>query len=191
MAVTYQRKTRDVFELQGDYGFGDGFECLTTETTRKAARERLREYHENDSRAASTSYKIVRKREPIAPPAPAHDVPAFGDGGGYVCIGDFVRWMHAGYEMRATIRHDEDTKPTDFDCYSDDQVEAWTRDEWSFVGVVVTASKAEIELGSASLWGVDCNFPGSDNSYLAQVAADLQDEAVAAARAKLIEIGKG
>ena len=54
----YQRKTIDEYELQGHYGFG--WECLTTEETRKAAREQLKCYRDNEGGI----YRIVKKRIP-------------------------------------------------------------------------------------------------------------------------------
>ncbi len=46
--MAYIRKTRDEYEVQGNYGYGRGFECVTTEDTRREARARLREYRENE-----------------------------------------------------------------------------------------------------------------------------------------------
>ena len=58
--MTYKRKTQDEFQIWGVYG--QGFEELTAESTRKAANERLKEYRENQPEG---SYKIVVKRIPI------------------------------------------------------------------------------------------------------------------------------
>ena len=68
----------------------------------------------------------------------------------------------------------------DFDALRD-----FLRGEWFYVGVKVTVSYKHTELGTASLWRVDCNYPGSDNSYLDDVAAELLREAVADARETL------
>lgn len=46
--MSYKRKTKDVYEIQGYYGHGHGWETLTTEDTRKEAREMLRCYNENE-----------------------------------------------------------------------------------------------------------------------------------------------
>ncbi len=54
------RTTRDEYELQGNYGHG--WECLTTEETMSEARERRREYVENEG----GSYRIKARRVPIA-----------------------------------------------------------------------------------------------------------------------------
>lgn len=56
----YIRKTRDIFELMGNYGCG--WEYITEEETQTEARRRLAEYREN---APGYPYKIVKKREAI------------------------------------------------------------------------------------------------------------------------------
>jgi len=53
---------RDEFELRIDYGFGHGFELVTTEDTLSAIRVRCHEYHKNETFCAS---KIVQRRVPI------------------------------------------------------------------------------------------------------------------------------
>ena len=47
-------------------------------------------------------------------------------------------------------------------------LKAWANDEWRYVGVVLQVSRAGIVLDehAASLWGIEANYPGSDNSYL-------------------------
>lgn len=58
---------------------------------------------------------------------------------------------------------------------------AWCNDEWRYFGVEVTIYKGEVKLTgnySHTLWGVEGNYPGSDNSYLAEVACELLDEAL-------------
>lgn len=42
------RKTRDVWVVQGNYGYGDGWEDVTAEETYREARQRLKEYRENE-----------------------------------------------------------------------------------------------------------------------------------------------
>lgn len=36
------------YEVQGNYGYGHGWECVTSEATKAEASERLREYRENE-----------------------------------------------------------------------------------------------------------------------------------------------
>lgn len=63
---------------------------------------------------------------------------------------------------------------------------AWERDDWFYVGVIVTASRNGVKLGEASLWGVDCNYPGPrGNAYLLEVANEIAGEAISEARSKL------
>jgi len=52
----YTRKTSDEYEIQGYYG--QGWEMVTCEVTRKEAKERLREYNENEL----YPHRIVKKR---------------------------------------------------------------------------------------------------------------------------------
>lgn len=74
---------------------------------------------------------------------------------------------------------------------------AWCNDEWLWCGIVITATVDDCPLASDSLWGIDCNYPGSDNSYLLEIANELLEtvhgEAIAAARAmseRLANIGE-
>lgn len=62
----------------------------------------------------------------------------------------------------------------------------WCSDEWNYVGVVVTASRAGIELGSASLWGIESDA----GDYLVEAANDLVSDAVADAQATLSRLLK-
>ena len=41
--MAYKRKTKDDYVVQGNYGYGHGFEDECTEETRKEAKARLRE----------------------------------------------------------------------------------------------------------------------------------------------------
>ena len=60
--MTYIRKTRDVYEVQGYYVAGYGWECVCSEDTRRDAMQRLREYRENEPQY---SHRLVMKREPL------------------------------------------------------------------------------------------------------------------------------
>ncbi|MBR9806707.1 MAG: hypothetical protein GYB49_05740 [Alphaproteobacteria bacterium] len=64
-------------------------------------------------------------------------------------------------------------------------MEAWRKDEWFYCGIVLSVERDSIELDrhAASLWGVECNYPGTDNSYLTSVANELLPEALDAGRA--------
>lgn len=56
--MTYTRKTKDEYIVQGNYGYGQGFEDECTEETRKEAKERLKEYREN----APGVYRLIVRR---------------------------------------------------------------------------------------------------------------------------------
>ena len=64
-------------------------------------------------------------------------------------------------------------------------MEAWGKGEWFYCGIVLSVERDGIELDdhAASLWGVECNYPGTDNSYLTTVANELLPEALDAGRA--------
>lgn len=53
------RVTEDSWEVQGNYGHG--WECVTAETTYKEAKERLKEYRENEG----GPFRLKLKRERI------------------------------------------------------------------------------------------------------------------------------
>lgn len=60
-----QRKTRDEWTIQGNYGYGHGWEDLCSEDNRKEARERLKEYRDNEP---GTPHRIEKRRVRIDPP---------------------------------------------------------------------------------------------------------------------------
>jgi hypothetical protein len=67
-------------------------------------------------------------------------------------------------------------------------LQAWCDDTWFWCGIVVTVSRENVQLTpdyGAALWGIECNYPDGDNSYLSQIANELLDEALAEARARL------
>jgi len=61
-----QRKTRDIYVVQGNYGYGHGWEDVTAEDSLKQIRERLKEYRENEP---GIPFRTITRRERIAPPA--------------------------------------------------------------------------------------------------------------------------
>lgn len=65
---------------------------------------------------------------------------------------------------------------------------AWQNDEWFYCGVAVTIERNGIQLAHLydhALWGVECNYPDSDNSYLMEVANELLGGAIDDARSKI------
>lgn len=66
-------------------------------------------------------------------------------------------------------------------------LKAWCNDRWHYVGVVVTASKEGIELGSASVWGIE----STETDYLCTVANELVPDALEQARAMIAKLTDG
>ncbi len=69
---------------------------------------------------------------------------------------------------------------------------AWKQGEWFYCGVCVTVSFDGIELTGKydhACWGIECNYPtkrkGNPNRYLGEMAREIAEEAIEAAKAKL------
>lgn len=126
----------------------------------------------------------------------------------YTCIGDSIECEIDGYTVTARIEFDQDYKIDDDDCHNPDQAvtgcddeqfarllknrEAWFNDEWFYCGVVLSVSRAGVTLDdhAASLWGIECNYPDGDNSYLREVANELLPEAIKSAERILESLRK-
>ena len=69
-------------------------------------------------------------------------------------------------------------------------MDAWRKDEWFYCGIVLAIECEGVELdgNAASLWGIEANYPGSDNAYLSEVAGELLPDALAAGRAALTRL---
>ena len=63
-------------------------------------------------------------------------------------------------------------------------MEAWRRGDWFYCGIVLSVSLDGVILDehAISLWGVEANYPGSDNAHLKDVADDLLPDAIAIGR---------
>ena len=63
---------------------------------------------------------------------------------------------------------------------------AWKNDEWFYCGVILSVAIEGLTLDrfAASLWGIEANYPDSDNAYLTEVANELLSEAIDAANAE-------
>lgn len=89
-----------------------------------------------------------------------------------------------GYQLRAYLEPDIDSTPDDADCYSDADKVAWWRDMWSYVTVVVEASRHGVTLSSAALsaveygnlTGVKCDPLNDDPAGLDALAREAIDE---------------
>lgn len=136
----------------------------------------------------------------------------------YVCEGDSISCKAGKFTATATIYRDDCTDSPDQrqdgfwpscnpkdagyvlpENYESEQAKAkevmraWNADEWFYCGVAVTIERAGIVLTGRydnALWGVDCNYPGADNSYLCDVANELLGEALEQAEAKMQELAQ-
>lgn len=109
---------------------------------------------------------------------------------------DWTEYAPDGFEVTAVLVPDTDSHADeDWRDMDADTVAAYERGEWRYVGVIVSASRAGLDLGSDSIWGTQYgDIPGvaglvnpltdADWPY----RADLIDNAVAAARMTLAEL---
>lgn len=70
-------------------------------------------------------------------------------------------------------------------------MKTWEHDDWDYCGVRVIVYKHDVMLTKSfahALWGVERNYPNSDNDYLRVVANDLLREALDDARAVLTKL---
>jgi len=117
----------------------------------------------------------------------------------YVCIGDSIDIYRDGKRYTAILEFDEHYRIDDDDCHNTDQSvtgcddeqfervlacrQAWFDNEWLYCGVTLygygvnSQGCEEIDdFPIASLWGIEANYPGSDNSHLTGVALQLAEE---------------
>lgn len=134
----------------------------------------------------------------------------------YVCVGDRITCDVDGFTATATVYHDENADkpdemsdgfwpsrdetaagyvlPENFDAEqakAERAMTAWLNDEWFYCGVAVTVERNGVTLTpryAHALWGIDCNYPDSDNAYLRDVANELLSEALNDAREVLARI---
>jgi len=118
----------------------------------------------------------------------------------YACRGESIEADVDGYTITATIEHDEDASIDDDDTHNTDQRvtgcdhkqqedlpnarKAYHDGRWFYCGIVLSVRRRGVEVTehAASLWGIECNYPGSDNSYLTDVANELIEEAIETAK---------
>lgn len=79
-----------------------------------------------------------------------------------------------GFYITATLIPD-DTSPYDSDCYDEEQIKSYMRDEWSYVGTIVTASLAGVPLGSSSLWGSEYGLMPGVKGWISPLDGDGED----------------
>ena len=110
----------------------------------------------------------------------------------YACEGDTISVTIAGVVYTARIEND--------DCYSidDEQFakllearEAYFRGEWFYCGIIISATLENspiFEYDLDSLWGIEVNYPDSNNDYLTQVANDMLPIAIKICESELAKV---
>ncbi len=120
----------------------------------------------------------------------------------YACTEDTIETTVGKFIVVARIVHDDITTQEGLDadeyysqdmtgCTDEQQAEiervrdAWYANEWFYCGIVLSVyyenkngPRIELHDHAASLWGIECNYPGSDNSYLTEVANEMLPEAI-------------
>ena len=69
-------------------------------------------------------------------------------------------------------------------------MEGWRKGDWFYCGIVLSVSLEGVQLASraVSLWGIEANYPETDNGYLTEVATELLPEAISVARDTLARL---
>lgn len=124
----------------------------------------------------------------------------------FVCEGDTISTEAEGFTITARIEYDFQYGIDDDDCHNIDQSvtgcndeqhatilenrKAWFNNEWWYGGVVLSISKAGVVLDehAESLWGIEINYPGSDNNYLRDVANELLSDTIEQGHAVMIKL---
>lgn len=97
----------------------------------------------------------------------------------YPCVFDSIRMPVAhGVSLIAEIHHDGDTTPEEFDCYSEEQIDAWNKDLWQYCGVELVLDMAGSRRTLGSLWGIDLHLADgkADSECLTGIANELLAE---------------
>lgn len=118
----------------------------------------------------------------------------------YVCVGDTITAEVAPFTITAQIVYDPYSHIDDDDAHNtnqrvtgcDDEQQtrllaarkAWFANDWFYCGIVLSVAIEGTAIceHAASLWGIEANYPGSDNAYLTDVANELLDEALEVAK---------
>ena len=106
------------------------------------------------------------------------------------CPGDSIVWRNGGFTLVARIKFDDATRPGEFDCYSEEDIEKWESDEWSYVGIVVSAEYGGwlLDDTAASLWGLECGLTEDSGDYLSEIAAAMLVEELQVAKVELAKL---
>lgn len=90
-------------------------------------------------------------------------------------------WNAAPYDVEGETPRQRAAKAARADY---EFLRGWCNNEWSYIGIIVTAFRNGIELGSASVWGIESNA----GEYLRDTANELLEEAIGEARDNLASL---
>ena len=98
-------------------------------------------------------------------------------------VGDCLEIELNGIIYQARTEYDPDSLPSDYDCYSKEDIEKWEREEWYYVGLVIGAKKEESGHtwtceNICSLWGIEMSIC-ENNNHITEYANELLNEAIA------------
>lgn len=97
----------------------------------------------------------------------------------FACVGDSIQCDVGDVTYYAVLHYDPETRPQDFDCYTEQEVASWKADEWFFGLIEIVAQrKGWRKRHLAYMGGVDVNL-GENNDYLTDLATDILPDAVA------------
>jgi hypothetical protein len=89
-------------------------------------------------------------------------------------------WSSKPYDISGETKRQKAARAARHDF---DMLRAWCNDDWAYCGIAVQVFGPDDEELTGeydfALWGVEMNYPGSDNSYLMEVVNDLASEAIA------------
>lgn len=125
----------------------------------------------------------------------------------YVCEGDTISVKIGGVVYTARIENDDCYSIDDDDCHNEDQSvtgcddeqfakllearKAYFRGEWFYCGIIISATlegSPIFEYDLDSLWGIEVNYPGSNNDYLTEVANDMLPLAIKICETELAKV---
>lgn len=94
--------------------------------------------------------------------------------------GDSISVEIAGVTYTARIEYDNHTRPDEFDCYDETDIERWQEGDWCFCGLVISAERGGwLNDYVDSLWGIELGFSDSADKYWNEVANECLAEALA------------
>lgn len=113
----------------------------------------------------------------------------------FVCEGDSISVNVGEITYTARIVRDQYSHIDDDDYHNPDQAisgcpnedydkllaarKAWFEDEWFCGGIIIDAERNGWKKEHlASLWRIECNYPGSDNGHLLEIANELLEEVI-------------